>query len=167
MWDQLRGYLQFQPCSHSPAATLAALTPRPSQLLPNLYHSLAHLNNTPPMNPLRNALAGTQQFLQNAASNAQPMMRSAYAGTQQFLHDAASTTRDKAAGVEWDKAPKHIQDYITEHPYQTAFYVVNGVVIAAPFVVAGPLLGAVGFTAAGPAAGELLPRCFPPLSTIG
>lgn len=157
MWDQVRGDLQCQPGPYFRTATLAAVIPKVlPQLLSSLYRSFEHLNIPQPMNAMQKPLAGAGQLFRNAASNAQPMdsMRSAFVGTQQFFHNAGSSARDRVAGVEWDQAPKHIQDYITEHPYQTTFYVASGVVVAAPFVVAGPLLGAAGFTAAGPAAGE-------------
>ncbi|KKY15139.1 hypothetical protein UCDDS831_g07865 [Diplodia seriata] len=87
----------------------------------------------------------------------QPMhsICNALVGTQHLLHTAATSTRDRIAGaVEWRQLPKQTKDYVAQHPYQTAFYAVNGAVFAAPLAFAAPVLGAVGFGAAGPAAGE-------------
>lgn len=47
-----------------------------------------------------------------------------------------------------------VLDWITAHPYQTAFHVVNGVIICTPAAATVPFLAALGFTAAGPAAGS-------------
>jgi hypothetical protein len=45
-----------------------------------------------------------------------------------------------------------ILDWITEHPYQTAFHVINGVVLCTPAALTVPFFGALGFGSAGPAA---------------
>ena len=50
--------------------------------------------------------------------------------------------------------PWEIKDWIQEHPYQTAFHVVNGVVTIAPGLVTTPLLGLMGFGSLGPKAGK-------------
>jgi hypothetical protein len=49
---------------------------------------------------------------------------------------------------------KAIVDWINAHPYQTAFLVVNGVIIATPAAATVPILSAMGFSATGPVAGE-------------
>ena len=74
---------------------------------------------------------------------------------QLFFRDAGASARDEFATIEWEELPPHIRDWIQEHPYQTAFYVVNGVVFLAPGLVTTPLLGLLGFTARGPAAGTI------------
>jgi hypothetical protein len=48
---------------------------------------------------------------------------------------------------------KAILDWITEHPYQTAFHVVNGVVLCTPAALTVPVFSALGFSSIGPVAG--------------
>ncbi|KAL1650872.1 hypothetical protein SLS58_000991 [Diplodia intermedia] len=83
----------------------------------------------------------------------------ALVGTQHLLHTAATNTRDRIAGaagaVEWHRLPKQTIDHVAQHPYQTAFYAINGVAFAAPLAFAAPVLGAVGFGAVGPTAGSM------------
>lgn len=74
---------------------------------------------------------------------------------QDFFQKTAADTRNSVAAIDWEQLPTQTKDWITAHPEQTAFYVASGIVFVAPFVLTGPLLGAAGFTAAGPAAGEL------------
>jgi hypothetical protein len=57
--------------------------------------------------------------------------------------------------TNWDDLPQIIKDWIKEHPYQTAFYVANGVVFFAPSAVSGPVLWLLGYTSVGPRAGML------------
>ena len=80
--------------------------------------------------------------------------------------------QERLAAVEYDKLPdvlknakeqivaidysRDIKDWIQEHPYQTAFYVVNGIVILAPGLVTTPLLGFLGFGSLGPKAGRYI-----------
>lgn len=52
-------------------------------------------------------------------------------------------------------ATKVVLDWIVAHPYQTAFQVVNGVIICTPAAATVPVLAALGFGANGPAAGKL------------
>jgi hypothetical protein len=49
---------------------------------------------------------------------------------------------------------KVILDWIAAHPYQTAFLVANGAIIATPAAATVPFLGAMGFSPTGPVAGE-------------
>ncbi|KAJ4358850.1 hypothetical protein N0V95_002703 [Ascochyta clinopodiicola] len=49
-------------------------------------------------------------------------------------------------------ATRVVLAWIAAHPYQTAFQVVNGVIICTPAAATVPLLAALGFGAAGPAA---------------
>ncbi|KAB8297916.1 hypothetical protein EYC80_001699 [Monilinia laxa] len=52
--------------------------------------------------------------------------------------------------IAWKDLSIDIQNWIQEHPYQTAFYVVNGIVFFAPATSSGPVLWALGFTSKGP-----------------
>ncbi|KAF1994189.1 hypothetical protein P154DRAFT_39174 [Amniculicola lignicola CBS 123094] len=47
-----------------------------------------------------------------------------------------------------------VTDWIAAHPYQSAFHVVNGVILVTPAAATVPFFSAMGFTAAGPAAGS-------------
>jgi hypothetical protein len=49
---------------------------------------------------------------------------------------------------------KVILDWIAAHPYQTAFHVANGVILATPAAATVPIFSAMGFSATGPVAGE-------------
>ncbi|KAK1072309.1 hypothetical protein LTR74_002621 [Friedmanniomyces endolithicus] len=51
--------------------------------------------------------------------------------------------------VKLEELPEKTVKYIQENPGQTAFYVVNGVVLVAPVVVTGPLYAMFGFGANG------------------
>ncbi|KAF1357254.1 hypothetical protein EJ07DRAFT_129939 [Lizonia empirigonia] len=51
-------------------------------------------------------------------------------------------------------ATKVVLAYIAAHPYQTAFQVVNGVIICTPAAAMVPVLAALGFGAGGPIAGS-------------
>ncbi|KAF1927477.1 uncharacterized protein M421DRAFT_180541 [Didymella exigua CBS 183.55] len=51
-------------------------------------------------------------------------------------------------------ATKVVLDWIVAHPYQTAFQVVNGVIICTPAAATVPVLAALGFGAGGPIAGS-------------
>jgi hypothetical protein len=46
--------------------------------------------------------------------------------------------------------------WIAAHPYQTAFQIVNGVIICTPAAATVPFLAALGFGANGPIAGKSL-----------
>ncbi|OSS48383.1 hypothetical protein B5807_07818 [Epicoccum nigrum] len=51
-------------------------------------------------------------------------------------------------------ATQAVLDWITAHPYQTAFHVVNGVIICTPAAATVPFLSALGYGATGPIAGS-------------
>src|SRR5690242_13703145 len=51
-------------------------------------------------------------------------------------------------------ATQAIVDWIAAHPYQTAFHIVNGVIICTPAAATVPFLSAMGFSATGPVAGK-------------
>lgn len=48
---------------------------------------------------------------------------------------------------------QQILDWISEHPYQTAFQIVNGIIIFTPAAVTTPVLHLLGFRSLGPLAG--------------
>ena len=50
-------------------------------------------------------------------------------------------------------APQILLDWIAEHPYQTFFHVVNGVVLLTPAAATVPFFAALGLSAGGPVAG--------------
>lgn len=50
-------------------------------------------------------------------------------------------------------ATQAVLDWITAHPYQTAFHVVNGVIMCTPAAATVPFLSALGYGASGPIAG--------------
>jgi len=58
--------------------------------------------------------------------------------------------------VKFEELPEKTVKYIRENPGQTAFYVVNEVVLIAPVVVTGPLYAMFGFGAKGVRAGTAL-----------
>lgn len=57
-------------------------------------------------------------------------------------------------GLVTMNATQAVLDWIAAHPYQTAFHVVNGVIICTPAAATVPFLSAMGFSAAGPVAGR-------------
>lgn len=46
-----------------------------------------------------------------------------------------------------------VLNWMAEHPYQTAFHVVNGVIMFTPAAATVPIFNMLGFSAAGPTAG--------------
>ena len=69
--------------------------------------------------------------------------------------DAFKDVNDKIVGIEYSDLPGNVKEWIKEHPYQTAFYIVNGIAFIAPGLVATPLLGLMGFGSLGPRAAML------------
>ncbi|KAK3677195.1 hypothetical protein LTR78_002733 [Recurvomyces mirabilis] len=51
--------------------------------------------------------------------------------------------------IEWKDAPANITKYVEEHPYETAFYVIETVILFVPGGFWGPVLKAIGFTRLG------------------
>jgi hypothetical protein len=66
-----------------------------------------------------------------------------------FVHNIDFTR----ARVTIMNATQAVLDWITAHPYQTAFHIVNGVIICTPAAAAVPFLSALGYGATGPIAG--------------
>lgn len=47
-----------------------------------------------------------------------------------------------------------VTGWITDHPYQTAMHVANGVILCTPAAITVPVFSALGFSTVGPAAGK-------------
>ena len=59
--------------------------------------------------------------------------------------------------MDWTGIISTVKDWIVAHPYQTAFQLVWGTVIAVPSLLSMPLLFLFGWTAQGVRAGEFDP----------
>lgn len=70
------------------------------------------------------------------------------------LRIAAGESLDTVYHVEWQKMPQPIAQWIEEHPNQTTFLAVGASVFSAPFLITVPVLGMLGFGAAGVTAGK-------------
>ncbi|PVH90943.1 hypothetical protein DM02DRAFT_606990 [Periconia macrospinosa] len=55
--------------------------------------------------------------------------------------------------ISYTNLPMIVKDRIIEHPYQTTFHIVNGVVLIMPAAATVPILNMLSFTALGPAGG--------------
>ncbi|RMY73926.1 hypothetical protein D0863_03545 [Hortaea werneckii] len=69
---------------------------------------------------------------------------------------AKATFASLAQGLrhtQWEDLPGWVRNYIVEHPGLTAAQIVCLVIVAVPAIATMPLLGALGFTSLGPAAG--------------
>ena len=56
--------------------------------------------------------------------------------------------------IHWEGLPGWVRTYIVEHPGLTAAQIIWPVILAVPAIVTMPVLGALGFTSLGPAAGK-------------
>ncbi|WVF65629.1 hypothetical protein IAT40_000360 [Kwoniella sp. CBS 6097] len=72
-----------------------------------------------------------------------------------FILDKLAEAHVTIAAIDWQDLHGDTKKYVLENPKQTAFYVAKGVLFVAPALLTGPALGALGFTAVGPAAGSL------------
>lgn len=54
-------------------------------------------------------------------------------------------------------ATQAVLDWIAAHPYQTAFHIVNGVIVCTPAAASVPFLAALGFGTLGPTGGKSIP----------
>ncbi|TEY31131.1 hypothetical protein BOTCAL_0822g00010 [Botryotinia calthae] len=54
--------------------------------------------------------------------------------------------------IKWEHLPNILKNWILEHPWQTAFHIVNGAVFFTPAGASGLVLRVLGFTSAGPRA---------------
>ncbi|OJD32494.1 uncharacterized protein BKCO1_37000199 [Diplodia corticola] len=56
--------------------------------------------------------------------------------------------------------------WINQHPYRTAIYVINTAILVVPTTILNPLLGVLGFTSLGPAAGSIAATLHSALSPL-
>ncbi len=83
------------------------------------------------------------------------LLQRSYSPKKKKPHRRGSKMQESAyTESDYAQLPSEVKTWIKDHPYQTAFYVVNGVVLFAPGLLAGPLLGALGWTSLGPRAGK-------------
>jgi hypothetical protein len=75
---------------------------------------------------------------------------------QQVQHDSHCQRQEQLKMNVAVPAAQAVKEWVTEHPYQTAMHVANGVILCTPAAVTVPIFSALGFTAAGPAAGTFL-----------
>lgn len=61
------------------------------------------------------------------------------------MPDALQSAVDKAE-IDYADLPEEIKTWIIEHPYQTTFYIVNGIVFFYPNLISGPVLWSLGWT---------------------
>lgn len=73
------------------------------------------------------------------------------------LPEALESAISKAYEIDYADLPEEIKSWIIEHPYQTTFYIVNGIVFFYPQLITGPVLWSLGWTSAGPRAGKSAP----------
>lgn len=74
---------------------------------------------------------------------------------------ALQSVVDRVYEINYAELPQELKTWIAEHPYQTAFHIVNGVVFFYPNLFTGPILWSLGWTSLGPRAGRHLsaPLC--------
>lgn len=83
------------------------------------------------------------------------------------FRDEVEKAHAKIYEIEWNDLSVDIQDYIRENPYQTAFYVVNGIVFFAPATSSGPILWALGFASKGPRAASFASMLHSEFGVVG
>lgn len=66
-----------------------------------------------------------------------------------------STIKSRVSSTDLKHLPADTWAYIRAHPYKTTYLGSNIVLFAVPGLIASPVLGVVGFGAAGPVAGVL------------
>ena len=69
------------------------------------------------------------------------------------IPDRFKDARDTMVAIEYNQLSQEAIEWIKAHPYQTLFYITNGVVILAPGLATGPFLSIIGFGPLGPKAG--------------
>lgn len=82
-----------------------------------------------------------------------PWFEQAGKDVEKFAADATQELGKLAAGIDLDHLPDHVVKFVEENPVHMALLVLNVLLLVAPALTTAPLLGALGFTAAGPAAG--------------
>jgi hypothetical protein len=76
---------------------------------------------------------------------------------KQALLQRATETRDAVYAVKWEDLPENAKQYVKDHPYQTAFLVVEGLVYISPGAANMFLFRMLGFGPMGPKAGKEIP----------
>ncbi|KAJ9666695.1 hypothetical protein H2201_003099 [Coniosporium apollinis] len=102
--------------------------------------------------------AGTTKVLSDMPNHLKAM-----SSKTQILKDSTQTSledlKDKLVAIKYEELPKQAKDYIRtyvkEHPYQTAFHIVNGVIYFTPATLTYPVLSLLGFTSHGPRAASV------------
>lgn len=80
--------------------------------------------------------------------------KSTYAQLPSEFREEVEKAHAEVFQAEWKDLPVDAHNWIKEHPYQTAFYVMNGIVFFAPAASSGPILWILGFADKGPRAGK-------------
>lgn len=102
--------------------------------------TIKNASPTAEISPARTSISFCQ--LQN--HDPPPTMVKSALKPRHFRRGGEATPLDQVGGFAWD-----IKTYIQEHPTEAGWYVVEGVVFIAPGLIAGPLLGMLGFTSVG------------------
>ncbi|KAJ8060456.1 hypothetical protein OCU04_010781 [Sclerotinia nivalis] len=95
---------------------------------------------------------GVMDAFKNHGTALKETAEATYTQLPSEFRDEVEKAHAKIYEIEWKDLSVDIQHYIQEHPYQTAFYVVNGIVFFAPAASSGPILWALGFAGKGPRA---------------
>ncbi|ATZ55780.1 hypothetical protein BCIN_12g03410 [Botrytis cinerea B05.10] len=93
--------------------------------------------------------------------------RTTYRQLPHEFRDEVEKAHSKVYQIEWNKLAVDIQNWIKAHPYQTAFYVMNGIVFFAPAASSGPVLWTLGFSDKGPKAASFASMLQRKFGTVG
>ncbi|KAF2753405.1 hypothetical protein EJ05DRAFT_213972 [Pseudovirgaria hyperparasitica] len=120
------------------------------------------------MQDINDSATGTMQALSEAGDSAFQELRKraqdlqntyqneTMPALQQFGDDAWKSKEEAEEymlNFDWNNLPEATFEFVKEHPHEIALCVIGGVIIAAPGLFFMPLLGILGFTPVGPAAG--------------
>jgi hypothetical protein len=73
---------------------------------------------------------------------------------EQFIYQTATEARDAVYAIKWEDLPEKAKQYVKDHPYQTTFLVIEGLVFIYPGPMNAIVLRMLGFTPLGPQAGK-------------
>lgn len=73
------------------------------------------------------------------------------------VYSACTIFKEKTLNLDLAQISSYALNYMSSNPVQTGIYATGAVLSFAPGVVTAPVLGVIGFTAEGVAAGELAP----------
>jgi hypothetical protein len=114
-----------------PAVSLDDITFAPeSKTLASTTFSTSMLDSDTPPEAVRRAVDLSR--LKEEGIEFIKLARTQTANLTDKAADGLSEAKDQLFAIEYSKLPKEVLDWIKEHPYQTAFHVVNGVVFFAP-----------------------------------